>query len=115
LFAGSPARSVGVVGESSLLQLLVERYLPGATQATLRETSRRLAESADALAAEGESIRYLGTTFVPVEESCFSCFESTSDVAVRRTLEAAGVPYARILVTEAVRPGAAVIRARRQQ
>ena len=97
-----------------MLRFLVERYLPGATQEALRESSRQLTEAADALAAGGESIRYLGTTFVPAEESCFSCFESASDVAVRRTLEAAGVPYARILVTEAVRPGA-VIRARRQQ
>jgi len=97
-----------------MLRFLVERYLPGATQEALRESSRQITEAADALAAGGESIRYLGTTFVPAEESCFSCFESTSDVAVRRTLEAAGVPYARILVTEAVRPGA-VIRARRQQ
>ena len=104
MFVGGPTRSVGVVDESSLLQFLVERYLPGATQEELRETSRLLAEAADAVAAGGESIRYLGSTFVPAEESCFSCFESGSEVAVRRTLEAAGVPYARILVTEAVRP-----------
>jgi hypothetical protein len=115
LFAGGPARTVGVVDESPLLQFLVERYLPGATQETLQETSSRLADTVDALAAEGESIRYLGTTFVPVEESCFSCFESSSEGAVRRTLDMAGVPYARILVTEAVRPGTAVIRSRRQQ
>jgi hypothetical protein len=102
------------VDEPTLLQFLVERYLPGATQEGLRASSRRLVEAADTLAAEGESIRYLGTTFIPAEESCFSRFESTSEVAVRRALEAAGVPYARILVTEAVRPGA-VIRARRQQ
>jgi len=115
LFVGCPARSVAVVDGSPLLQFLVERYLPGATQETLREASRRLADTVDALAAEGESIRYLGTIFVPVEESCFSCFESSSEGAVRRTLDMAGVPYARILVTEAVRPGTAVIRARRQQ
>ena len=115
MFADCPTRSVGGVDEPSLLQFLVERYLPGATQEKLRETSRRLAEAADALAAGGESIRYLGTTFVPAEESCFSCFESSSEVAVRRTLEVTGVSYARILVTEKVRPGAAVIRARRQQ
>jgi hypothetical protein len=104
LFPGSATRSVGAVDESSLLRFLVERYLPGATQEELRVTSRLLAEAADALAIGGESIRYLGSTFVPIEESCFSCFESRSEIAVRRTLETAGVPYARILVTEAVRP-----------
>lgn len=103
MFGGGPTRSVGVVDESSVMQFLVERYLPDATQEELRETSRLLAEAADALAARGESIRYLGSTFVPLEESCFSCFESGSEFAVRRTLEAAGVPYARILATEAVR------------
>jgi hypothetical protein len=102
------------VDESALLQFLVERYVPGATQERLRETSRQLAQAVDALAAEGESIRYLGTTFVPAEESCFSCFESSSEAAVRRSLEAAGVAFARILVTQAVRPEA-VIRARGKQ
>ena len=114
MFARCPARSVGGVDESAPSQFLVERYVPGATQERLRETSQQLAQAVEALVAQGESIRYLGTTFVPVEESCFSCFESSSEGAVRRTLEAAGVAYARILVTEAVRPGA-VIRARGKQ
>ena len=104
MFPGGPTHSVGAVDESSLVRFLVERYLPGATQEELRVTSRLLAEAADTLATGGESIRYLGSTFVPIEESCFSCFESRSEIAVRRTLETAGVPYARILVTEAVRP-----------
>ena len=103
MFTGRAAPNVIDVDESSL-KFLVERYLPGATREELQETSRLLANAAQSLAARGESIRYLGTTFVPVEESCFSCFESGSEIAVRRTFEAAGVPYARILAAERVRP-----------
>ena len=64
--------------------------------------SRRLAQAADELTGAGEPIRYLGSTFVPVEESCFSRFEGASERAVKRLLEVAEVPYARILAVEAI-------------
>lgn len=80
---------------------LVERYLPGVPAEERLQMSRRLARAADELTGAGEAIKYLGSTFVPAEESCFSRFESASERAVRLVLEAAEVPYARILAVEA--------------
>jgi hypothetical protein len=87
-----------------LRQYLVERYVPGATDQDLRAMSRSLAKAADELAAAGQTVRYIGSTHVPVEDSCFSWFLGSSEDVVRRVLEAAAVPYARILATQALLP-----------
>jgi hypothetical protein len=90
--------------EPSVIEFLVEHYLPGATRRDLREASSRLADATDELAAAGEPIRYLGSTVVPAEESCFARFESSSETVVRRALDTAQVVYARIHVAEVVHP-----------
>ena len=80
-------------------EFLVERYLPGATDGQLDEAGGRLAAAAERLAAEGVDVRYIGSTFVPEEESCFCRFESTGPEEVERACEQAGVPFARIVET----------------
>ena len=84
---------------------LVERYLPGITHRQLDEASERLAAAARRLAAEGVEVRYVGSTFVPREESCFCRFEGASVDAVRRACEQAGVSFARIMETRDFSPG----------
>lgn len=71
---------------------MVERYLPGVTAEQFAETRRRIAAAAHSV----RSVRYLGSTFVPEEESCFCRFEGSTADAVRRACEASGVPFARI-------------------
>ena len=83
---------------------MVERYLAGVTPAQLNETSERLAAAAGELAALGVDVRYLGSTFVPEEESCFCRFESDDAEAVRRVCERARVPFARIVETRDLFP-----------
>jgi hypothetical protein len=83
---------------------MVERYIPGITSDELSEASDRLAAAAGRLAAEGLEIRYVGSTFVPEEESCFCRFESASAGGVRRAFEQAGVPFARIVEAHDVLP-----------
>lgn len=78
---------------------MVERYLPGITLGQLDEASARLAAAAAALLARGVDVRYLGSTFVPEEESCFCSFEGADVDAVRRTCEQADVTFARIVET----------------
>jgi hypothetical protein len=90
--------------EPSVIEFLIEHYLPGATRRDVREASSRLAKATDELAAAGEPLRYLGSTVVPAEESCFSRFESGSEALVRRALDAAQVAFARIHVAEVVHP-----------
>jgi hypothetical protein len=75
---------------------MVERYLPGMTTRGLDEASDRLAATAEALAAQGVGVRYVGSTFVPKEESCFCRFEASSREVVQRVCEQARVPFARI-------------------
>jgi hypothetical protein len=84
---------------------LVERYLPGATDGQLDEAGERLAAAAERLAEEGVDVRYVGSTFVPAEESCFCRFESVGPEEVERACQQAGVRFARIVETREFPPG----------
>lgn len=79
---------------------IVERYLAEIGTGELREATERLAAATAALAAGGAEVRYLGSSFVPEEESCFCRFESDSMESVRRACDHASFSYARILETE---------------
>jgi hypothetical protein len=81
---------------------VVERYLPDITAEELRASAERLGAATDGLAARGHEIRYLGSAFVPHEESCFCRFEAASAAIVERACRRARFPYARILAAEAV-------------
>jgi hypothetical protein len=83
---------------------LVERYLPGVTDGQLDEAGERLAAAAERLADDGVEVRYVGSTFVPEEESCFCSFESAGRDAVKQACEQAGVPFARIVETREFPP-----------
>jgi uncharacterized protein YbjT (DUF2867 family) len=83
---------------------LVEQYLPGVTTRQLDETSARLAAAARDLAAHGVRVRYISSTFIPDEESCFCKFEAPDADDVRRTCEQAGVRFARIVETRDFSP-----------
>ena len=83
---------------------MVERYLPGVTASQVDDANARLAAAADELAAHGVGVRYLGSTFVPEEESCFCRFESADADDVRRACEQAGIAFARIVETRDFTP-----------
>ena len=69
---------------------LVERYLPGRDRAWVEEA---LAE----LPRVDADVSYLGSLYVPTDESCFCRFSAPSAQSVRRVNELAGVPFARIV------------------
>jgi hypothetical protein len=77
---------------------LVERYLPGRDRGWLEAALARLPK-------DGRGVAYLGSTYVPSDESCFCRFEAESAENVRDANEIAGVPLARI--TEAYEIAAA--------
>lgn len=85
-------------------EYLVERYLPSVTDGQLDDASTRLAAAAIELAAEGVDVRYIGSTFIPEEESCLCRFEASDANAVRRACERAGVELARIVQTRDIPP-----------
>jgi Protein of unknown function (DUF4242) len=75
----------------------VERYVPGATHDDLTSATARVASAAAEMAAEGIRVRYLGSSFIPGEETCFCEFEAASSEAVEWVNERAGVAFAQIL------------------
>jgi len=89
-------RIVAGVTTAERRSYLVEAYRPGANADDVREASRRLAAATWALARTGEPIRFVASTFVPAEESCFFRFEGASADLVARACADAEVPAARI-------------------
>jgi hypothetical protein len=77
---------------------LVERYLPGLDRAWLEAALARLPK-------DDSGVTYLGSTYVPAEDSCFCRFEAADVQDVRFVNELARVPFSRIsVVTEIHRP-----------
>jgi Protein of unknown function (DUF4242) len=75
---------------------LVERYLPDAGSDELSSIVDRLEDASSRLRAAGVDVRYLDSTFMPEEESCFCRFEAPSLRAAVLVNRLARAPYARI-------------------
>ncbi len=75
---------------------IVERRLPELSLAHLVVAHRALAESSRRISMEGDSVRYLRSTFTPTGGRCVCMFEATSLDLVRRVNEVAQVPFDRI-------------------
>jgi Nickel responsive protein SCO4226-like len=86
---------------------LVERYLPDTGAGELRSLVERLEDASARLCADGTPIRYLDTTFMPEEESCFCRFEAPSLHAIALLNRLANAPFARICAAVVFAPGRA--------
>jgi hypothetical protein len=75
---------------------LVERYLPGRDRDWLEAALARLPRARS-------GVTYLGSTYVPAEDSCFCRFEAPDAQDVRFVNELAGVPFSRISVATEIR------------
>jgi len=75
---------------------LVERYLPDFGADELRSLAERLERASATLCREGTPVRYLDSTFMPEEESCFCRFEAPSLHVTALVNRLAHAPYARI-------------------
>ena len=69
---------------------LVERYFPGRERAWLEDALARLPRS------DGD-VSYLGSFYVPADESCLCRFSAPDEESVRRVNELAGFPFARVV------------------
>jgi len=69
---------------------LVERYLPGRDRAWLEAALARIP-------SETGGVAYLGSLYVPSDDSCFCRFEAVDAESVRDANELARVPFARIV------------------
>ena len=78
-------------------EYLAERYEPGATREQVEADASRLAAAAGKLRAEGHLIEFLGSTFMPGDETCFSRFASSSAELVEAAHRLASVPVERVV------------------
>ena len=76
---------------------LVERSLPGAKVEHIAAAQKRAIEAGKSLTAEGKSVRYIRSTFVPGEQTCMCLFEAATADLVREANERAEVPFTRIV------------------
>lgn len=75
---------------------LVERYLPGLSEADLRTALDRVRATCEELSARGTPIRYAGSLFLALDETCFCRFDSDSAEVAAEANERAQCPFARI-------------------
>lgn len=78
---------------------LVEAYVPRSRAQDALTVGRRALAVAGQLSREGMDVRYVRTTFVPGDETCFHFFEAASEEAVREVCRRAGIGSARIMPT----------------
>lgn len=79
------------------MEFVVERYIPGLSEAGLRAALAELEAAAAQLRCDGVEVHYLGSTFFPRDEACFSSFEAPSPDAVAEVITRSALPFARIL------------------
>jgi hypothetical protein len=80
---------------------LAERYVSSANPELAHLDAARASAASKEPTASGKTVRYLGSTLIPSDETCFVLFEASTETEVRRLLERASLPYDRIV--EAVR------------
>jgi hypothetical protein len=76
---------------------LVEIYVPGTQAWDVRGAARRARAAARKLSREGTAVRYVRTTLLPGDETCFHVFEAASQDAVAEACRLAGLETPRIV------------------
>jgi hypothetical protein len=75
---------------------LVETYASKLRVNEARAAGRRARAAAEQLSQEGTRVRYVRTTFLPEDETCFHVFEAASEEAVGEACRRAGIAAGRI-------------------
>jgi hypothetical protein len=83
---------------------LVERYLSSEHVADLVASVTRLADACHRSAGGDAPVRYLHTTFVPAEDTCFCLLQAPSVSAVRAINATARFHFDRISVAQIIHP-----------
>ena len=84
---------------------LVEMYVPRSRRHEASATGRRARAAAQELSREGVPIRYVRSTFLPDDETCFHLFEAASAEVVEKAVRRAELGRARVVhAVDASRP-----------
>lgn len=76
---------------------LVEIYLPAADTARVDGTLARAEAAAEELARGGADLRFVRSTYIPDDETCFLVYEAGSAELARAACIRAGIPSDRVL------------------
>ena len=76
---------------------MVERDLPGISLDQLGGAQRAAIATSNRFTAEGKSVRYIRSTYVPGEARCMCLFEAPNAQRVKEVNEAAEIPFTRIV------------------
>ena len=76
---------------------LVETYVPRTGADAARAAGRRARAAARQLSREGKPVRYVRTTFLPRDETCFHIFEAVSEDAVTEACRRAEIGSPRVV------------------
>ena len=77
---------------------LVERHIPGISLAGIEAIRSAENRACIAAVAQGRSVRYLRSTFEPVESRCLCLFQAPNADIVQEVNEDAQIPYSRIVL-----------------
>jgi hypothetical protein len=96
---------------------LVESYVPRACADELQDAAEHARIAAAALAAEGRDVRYLRSTFLPLDEVCLYLLEAESALVAGEAMERAGIAFERVVEALPVSPHTAggAIHTRKEQ
>ena len=75
---------------------VVERSLPGMTQASLTALPRALHEASRRLSTPSMAVRYVGSVYMPRSQTCLCLFEAAGVELVRTANEIAQTSYTSI-------------------
>jgi hypothetical protein len=84
---------------------MVEAYMPRSHAQEAGAAGRRARAAAEKLSREGTPVRYVRTTFLPDDETCFHLFEAVSADAVEELTRRADLGRARVVPAVEARPG----------
>ncbi len=77
---------------------IVETYVPRARSRDADAGRRRARAAAEVLAGEGTAIRYIRSTHLPDDETCFHLVEAPSQADVDELCRRADLAHARIVL-----------------
>ena len=84
---------------------LVEVYVPRARAGEAHAAGDRARAAAEQFSREGAEVRYVRTTFLPDDETCFHLFEASAPAAVEEVVRRATLGDGRIVpAIESSRP-----------
>ena len=76
---------------------MVERDLKGITMDQLAGAQKEAIQTGKDMTAEGQTVRYIRSTFVPGEARCMCLFEAPTAQNVRELNDRAKIPYTRVV------------------